>query len=327
MLPIRFATALLTLPLTLTCFGLTDDQSPADEVARQRIERHRSADWLLVEPHLPDPTTASPDALTVAADVLRARRMPEDALEYYQYALSRGGEPSTLNNRIGVTMLELHQAVLARVAFKRALQSKPKDAQTWNNLGASEYVAGNLHGAINDYLKAVKLDKKDAEAWNNLGASDFMLGNTHSAINEYKRAVKLRKTSAVFHSNLALAYFEVKDGRSARNELQRAVALDPEILHHNESGGYNLQVLASTHYAEICYEMARVYAAQGDAETTITWLTKASERGMDVRAAMKGDHLLGPFLGDERVKVMLANNDHMKSKDAKGRPPGLSSAQ
>ena len=44
---------------------------------------------------------------------------------------------------------------------------------------------------------------------------------------------------------------------------------------------------------------------------------------------MKGDPLLGPYLQDERVKLMLANNDHMKGKDvaSKGKAPSLSSAQ
>ena len=284
----RFAA---TFVFALSATALVQAQSgPSSLLSR---DPHNTEEWRIVAPHLPDPLTATPAKLEMAGDVLRARRFPQDAVTFYKAAMINGGDRSRLLKKEGVVHLEMQGGLLARLNFQQA----------------------------------VKLDKKDAEAWNNLGASDFMLGNTHSAINEYKRAVKLRKTSAVFHSNLALAYFEVKDGRSARNELQRAVALDPEILHHNESGGYNLQVLASTHYAEICYEMARVYAAQGDAETTITWLTKASERGMDVRAAMKGDHLLGPFLGDERVKVMLANNDHMKSKDAKGRPPGLSSAQ
>ena len=273
MLPIRFATALLTLPLTLTCFGLTDDQSPADEAARQRIERHRSADWLLVEPHLPDPTTASPDALTVAADVLRARRMPEDALEYYQYALSRGGEPSSLNNRIGVTMLELHQAVLARVAFKRALQSKPKDAQTWNNLGASEYVAGNLHGAINDYLKAVKLDKK----------------------------------AAVYHANLGTAYFDVKNVEDARKQFALAIKLDPNVFQKGDWGGVEARVLSPTDRGQFCLEMARLAVKQHDEASVLRWLGKATEAGFDIRYTLATERDFEAYRKDPRVAVMLQN--------------------
>ncbi len=259
--------------------------------ARPAADPHSMEEWKIVAPHLPDPVTASPAKLEMAGDVLRARRFPEDAITFYKAAIINGGDRSRLLKKEGVVHLEMQNGLISRLCFQQA----------------------------------VKIDKKDAEAWNNLGASDFMLGNTRTAIGEYKRAVKLRKTSAVFHSNLALAYFEGKDTKSARTELQRAFALDPDILHHNESGGYNLQVLASTHYADVCFEMARVYAAQGDAETTITWLTKASERGFDVRSAMKTDPVLAPYLAMERVKMMLANNDHMKNKDvaSKGKAPSL----
>ena len=265
----------------------------AGRLAPISADPHSTEEWKLVAAHLPDPLTASPEKLELAGDVLRARRFPEDALTFYKAAVINGGDRGRLLKKEGVVHLELQHGLIARLCFQQA----------------------------------VRLNKKDAEAWNNLGAADFMLGNARSAIGEYKHAVKLRKTSAVYHSNLSLAYFEAQDARSARTELQRAFALDPEILHHNDTGGYNLQVLASAHYAEICYEMARVYAAQGDVEATITWLTKASERGLDVRSAMKGDSLLEPYLRDERVKVMLANNDHMKAKDmaSKGRPPSLNS--
>ena len=285
----RFTAALVfVLGATSISYAFAGQSSPVGS------DPHNSDEWRLVAPHLPDPVTATPDKLEMAGDVLRARRFPQDANTFYKAAMINGGDRGRLLKKQGVVMLELQHGLLARLCFQQA----------------------------------VKLDKKDPEAWNNLGAADFMLGNARGAIGEYKRAVKGRKTSAVFHSNLALAYFEAKDARSARTELQRAFALDPEILHHSDNGGYNLQVLASAHYAEICFEMARVYAAQGDEETTITWLTKASERGMDVRSAMKGDSQLAPYLQNERIKLVLANNDHIKSKEiaSKGKPPSLSNA-
>ena len=273
---------------------LTTAQAQSGRIVPVSTDPHSTEEWKAILSHLPDPVTASPERLEMAGDVLRARRFPDDALTFYKAAIINGGDRSRLLKKQGVVHLEMQHGLIARLCFQQA----------------------------------ARLNKKDAEAWNNLGAADFMLGNSRSSISEYKHAVKLKKTSAVFHSNLALAYFEAQDGRSARTELQRAFALDPDILHHSDTGGYNLQVLASSHYAEICYEMARAYASQGDAETTITWLTKASERGFDVRAAMKGDSLLEPYLRDERVKVMLANNDHVKAKDValKEKPPSLNSA-
>ena len=254
-------------------------------------DSHDSEEWRLIGPHLPDPLTASAEKLETSGDVLRARRFPGDALVFYKAAVLHGGNNARLLKKQGVIHLELQQGLIARLCFQQA----------------------------------VKLNKKDSEAWNNLGAADFMLGNVRGAVSEYKRAVKLNRASPVYHSNLSLAYFELRDAGSARKELARAFALDPDILHHANGGGYNLQILASTHYAEICFEMARVYAAQGDQETAISWLTKASERGFDVRAALKSDAQLQPYLGDDRVKVMLANSDQLHKRDLPGkvRPAGL----
>ena len=134
-------------------------QQPAYDEDSLRAMRHATPEWAQIGPHLPDPQTASAEKLAEAADVLRARRLQEDALDYYRYALKRGGDESKLQNNIGVTLLELSRLPEARIAFKRAVKVKPKYAQGWNNLGATEYSAGNPKAALVDYLRAVKLDK------------------------------------------------------------------------------------------------------------------------------------------------------------------------
>ncbi len=277
----------LTFAFALSTAALTKAQTLSVHPPQ---DPHSTAEWALIAPHLPDPVLSGPDKLETTGDVLRARRFPDDALTYYKAASINGGNTSRLLKKQGVVHMELQHGLIARLCFQQAL----------------------------------RLNKKDAEAWNNLGASDFMLGNTREAVGEYKHAVKLNRTSAVYHSNLSLAYFENHDGHNARLELARAFALDPEILHHTSSGGYNLQILGSTHYAEICFEMARMYAAQGDLDTTINWLTKASERGFDVRSSMRSDPVLLPYLENDRVKVMLSNYDQRHSKElARIKPPGL----
>ena len=75
--------------------------------------------------HLPDPATATAEQLETVADVLRARRFPEDALDYYMYALKRGGGNEVmLMNKIGVTQLELRHTGAARAYFQRAIEAE-----------------------------------------------------------------------------------------------------------------------------------------------------------------------------------------------------------
>jgi len=264
--------------LILIAVSIAAAQQPADDEAAQRAERHASAEWQSVAPHLPNPDTATPQALTQAADVLRARRMPEDALEYYQYALRRGGDEAALQNNIGVTLLELQRYRDAKTAFRRALQLKPKVAQSWNNLGATEYVSGNFRSALEDYLRAVKLDKK----------------------------------AAVFRSNLGTAYFELKDYESAREQFLKALKLDPNVFHGGGWSGVEAHVLSASDHGRFCFEMAKMSARQHDDDNVIRWLARSSESGFDIVAEMTGDKDFDPYRKDTRVLTMIRNARAMR---------------
>src|SRR5579875_3970850 len=184
----------------------------------ERAALHNSPDWALIQPHLPDPKTASAAQLEMAGDVLRARRFPEDALDYYGYALQRGGDVSELLNKMGIVRLELRQVDLAHAMF----------------------------------LRTVRAHKKDAVAWNNLGVTDYAMQDYRGAIGAYRHAVKLDKGSAVFHSNLGLAYFEKGDAEEARVEFARALQIDPAIMSGGDNGGTTAHVLGAHNYGGMC---------------------------------------------------------------------------
>jgi tetratricopeptide (TPR) repeat protein len=207
-----------------------------------RVERHQSPEWQALAPHLPDPATATAASLTTAADVMRARRMPEDALDYYRFALQRGDDPK-LENSIGITLLELQRLPEARAAFRRAIQLKPKGAEQWNNLGATEYAAGQYRAALQDYVHAVKLNRK----------------------------------SAVFHSNLGTAYFEMKDYESARAEYITAIKLDPKVFHSGSLSGVDAHIMSASDRGRFCFEMAKMAARIHDDDNVIRWLARSSE--------------------------------------------------
>src|SRR5260370_18670880 len=110
---------------------------------------HRSPEWASIEKHLPDPATASAPELEQQADILRARRFPEDAMEFYGYALKHGADLERMYKKIGITHLELGNVVLAQLYFQKAVKLNRKDAEAWNNLGAVEYIS-HQYGAVID---------------------------------------------------------------------------------------------------------------------------------------------------------------------------------
>ncbi len=266
---------LLSTPSPLNAelpYGLQQNGTATDA---SRELRHQDPQWEVVKPHLPDPVTATAAQLEVVGDVLRARRFPEDALDYYTYALRKGGNEATLMNKIGVTQLDLRHTAAARACFERAIKLKRKDAVAWNNLGAVEYIDGRFATAISDY----------------------------------SRAIKLNKTSAIYHSNLATAYFEEKNYKEARNQFKIALQIDPEMTRHDGVGGLTAHMLSPEDHARYCFEMARLYAELGDQTNMLHYLTMASEGGFDVMGEMRGDNVMAPYRKDPRV-ILLVKNAH-----------------
>src|SRR5437868_414466 len=230
---------LLCLSLLLSLLPAANAQSSRSypsSVSATHNRMHDSEQWAEIEKHLPDPKTASTQMLEQEADILRARRFPDDALDYYKYAIDRGGNVVSLMNKMGLTELEMKNTELARALFQRV----------------------------------VKLDRKNAEAWNNLGAVEFIDGQAGAAARDYKRAIKIKKNEAVFHANLANAYFGTKDYKGARRELATALKLDPQVFEHKLGlGGIEAHVLSSKERARQSFEMAKLYAESGDQEKMI----------------------------------------------------------
>ena len=270
---------LASLFTTLLPLAIAQQQAPMTS-PEERAALHRGPEWLQISPHLPDPKTATPAMLETAGDVLRARRFPEDALDFYGYAVSRGGNVSRLLNKIGVVRLELRQNELARQMF----------------------------------LRVVRANKKDSQAWNNLGVTEFATQNYGAAISDYRRALKVNQHSAVYHANLGMAYFEKKDTDSAQQQFTLAVQIDPGIMSEGEAGGATAHILGSQRYPDLCFEMAKMYARAPNVALMRLWLAKASEGGYDVRQGIRDTAVLRPYVNDPQIKMMLANSEAMRKR-------------
>ncbi len=290
----RLRTLLLSSLLATTTIGSsfraqTPTAPPLNTVHGTHVH---GADWDLIAPHLPDPATATAAQLELAGDVLKARRFPEDALDYYQFAVAHGGDRKQLYKKMGVARLELQQNAMARALFVLCIQAS----------------------------------KKDAMAWNNLGATDYSMGAYRASISEYKHALKLDKTSAVFHANLGMAYFGDKDMEDARAQFATAMRLDPAIMEEHGNGGITLRVLQSDDYGRLCFEMAKTYAKREQIESAKIWLQKASEHGLNLRDAMSEDPILKTWLKFPDIQVMLENSKRLQRRIAASSVPTLGAA-
>jgi tetratricopeptide (TPR) repeat protein len=293
---LRPSCLLIIFSMTIANARLRAQPESSDHQTLREME-HQDPQWETIRAHLPDPTAATPDRLELAADVLRARRFPEDALDYYNYALQRGGNESQLLNKIGVTHLELRRTEVARIYFQRVVHLKQKSAEGWNNLGAVEYLDAHFGSAVSDYKRAIKVDGK----------------------------------SATFHSNLGTAYFEQKDYKNARRQFDIALRIDPKMSQHDGAAGITAHLLSPEDHAHYCFEMARLYAERGDEANLMHYLTLASEGGFDVLSEMRSDKVLAGYRKDPRVLLLVQNaralrNDRVSVAEAKGDLPPLSAS-
>ncbi|MDE3103918.1 MAG: tetratricopeptide repeat protein [Acidobacteriota bacterium] len=257
--------------LLLACFAapsLGQTISRGDDARRQQ---HESQDWQTIAHHLVDLQTASRDALLLQGDILRARRFPYDALDYYNAALQREPRDVDAINRIGVTQLQLNNLVLARASFQRAL----------------------------------KLNRRSAEAWNNLGAIEYLEKNYAYAESDYRHAVKLRRDDAIYHSNLAVTYFDQQRYDKGRREMATAMQLDPAVYRGTGGTGVSAHVMTPEDEARFNLEMARVYAQAGNTVEMLTALSKAARGGLDIATAVGQDRNFAPYRNDPRLLTLL----------------------
>lgn len=280
----------LALLMPTACATAGGQGLVAITASNARTLRHQSPQWMAVVGHLPDPATADPKQLEMAADVLRARRLPEDAIDFYTAALQRGGDPGHLFNSIGITELELQHISAARIYFVRVTKLRKKSADAWNNLGATEYLEKNYGGAIKDYKRAIGLDKQ----------------------------------KAAFHSNLGTAYFEKKDFEEARHQYAVALQMDPDLFQHGNGNGVIAHVLSPQNRARFCLEMAKLMLSRKDRSGALLWLAKASEGGMDLTEALANDPAFSSLRQDPEVAVLIVNARALQTKQvAKGSAPQL----
>jgi tetratricopeptide (TPR) repeat protein len=251
---------------------------------------HSDSELQSIRSHMADPATSSAEKLELQGDILRARRMPEDAVIYYQYALDHGGKKSGLLNKIGLLEMQMDSVSLARLYFGRAIKS----------------------------------DHKDSSAWNNMGAVDYIQRNYTSAIRSYKRAIKFDGKSAVFHSNLGMTYFSQKNFVDGQRQMTIALKLDPQLFQEKANGGITARFLSAEDRGQFCFEMAKTYARLGNIPEMLHQLGVASELGVDVLQLMAEDRVLSHYRKDERVISLVQVANALRGKGAT--PPNGASA-
>lgn len=240
----------------------------------------------------PPPADATPAQLEQTADELRTQKAFADALDYYRAALKQK-KSAVVQNKMGITELQMTRLKDARKDFEKAIKQDRKYADAYNNLGVVYYISGaQIEASAHKSGKPVPRSA---------------LKNYNRAIREYKNALALRDDSASFHSNIGTAYFACKEMDLAMTEYARAMQLDPEVFEKKSQAGVAAQMSSPEDRAYYSYMLAKMYARSGNFERAILYLRKSMEDGYKGIDAVYKDPEFAELRKDQRFIALMAS--------------------
>jgi tetratricopeptide (TPR) repeat protein len=229
------------------------------------------------EPPAPGATV---EELERRADELRSDKNYLDAVEYYDAALRKDQNNSTILNKKGMCELMMQRFKDARKTLEHAVKADKQHADALNNLGVVYYELGVLN--------------KDSGAFG-------------KAIKTYNKAIAINQTSASYYNNRGAAYFAKKQYEPASIDYDKALSLDPDIFERNSRAAVQAMLPSPEDRARYDYVIAKLYAKNGVPEKSLHYLRKAMEDGYkDIRNVYK-DNEFSEVRKDPRFTELMAS--------------------
>ena len=174
-----------------------------------------------------------PEPLARKGDILRTRSRFREAIEAYDAAIARLGQPErrhwVLYYARGIAHERAKDWPRAEADFLRALDLSPEQPYVLNYLGYSWADQGReLARARRMLERAVELRPHDGHIVDSLGWVLFRQGDYLGAVQWLERAAELLPRDPVINDHLGDAYWAVGRHIEARFQWQRALALGPE---------------------------------------------------------------------------------------------------
>ncbi|MDP7636361.1 MAG: tetratricopeptide repeat protein [Phycisphaerae bacterium] len=110
-----------------------------------------------------------------------------------------------------------------------AVEKRPDNWRSWNNLGRAYASEGNHDHAIGDYDQAVKLNPLYAKAYTNRGNAYLAKGNYDRAVGDYDKAIDLNPKFAGPYNNRSIVHRKRGRYDDAIRDANRAIELNPRF--------------------------------------------------------------------------------------------------
>lgn len=206
----------------------------------------------------------------------------ERAAEHLQAALQQYPDDPEVMKMLAHALRDRDPSAALRHA-KRAIEICPGDASNHVALGSVQQALGHLDQAEIAYNKALQIDPVNADALNNLGTICKGRDENSRALGFFRAAIESRDSFADAHYNLGTVLQEIGDTTRAIGSFERSLQIRPEL---NLAYRCLLDIYQATGRREQAVEVVeRWLTFEPDNPTALHMLAAAGRGGVPSRAS------------------------------------------
>jgi tetratricopeptide (TPR) repeat protein len=125
-------------------------------------------------------------------------------------------------NDLGFCYFLLGDYKNAREFYEKSMKMHVKDDEAYMYMGEIQYTLNDLEGALQSYIKAVRIDRDNLEARRNIVSMLTLLGRKKEAISEGLESLKIAPRDLTLLRKLSSLYFSMGDYGSGLAFARRA---------------------------------------------------------------------------------------------------------
>jgi len=205
--------------------------------------------------------------------------------------------------RQGVSLLSRGESEGAIEQFSKATALNDRAQKAYNLLGMAYFQKKDYTLAEHNFEHALALDPSFASAYTNLGGVYFVRQDYAKAKDALAKALALNPGLVAANYSMGSVLIAMGDVEGGTSYLSRGIALDPNYFDTHSALVTNVP-LASFGQRGIYFIYAKLFAATGDVEKTVEYLTKAKQAGFRDWHRIAEEKEFEKVRDDPRIKAL-----------------------
>jgi TolB-like protein/Tfp pilus assembly protein PilF len=261
-------------------------------------------------------SAAKDDLAQTATTIAEHDARDQEALAAANKAIAAGPDvPDGYAARAALRAYGLWDFEGAAEDFRRASTLAPGDVRIrMSGVYSVLWPTGRLDEALATAKNMSDIDPLNSAAWNALGWTQYFHGDYRGAVTSFKRSIEITPDQSRAAAGLAVCYLLEGQPALALSLSQQptqetfrllVAALAEHDLGHMNEAKAKLDELITKHGQASAFQIAQVYAWEGDKDRAFAWLDKAYTQHDGGLTLVKVDPLLRGLRSDPRYKALL----------------------